>query len=68
MFDKPYKDEHTDAEMQQAEDRWNEVLDEIIWAFEFYVDDDRTYAGDKEWKRWEKGMQLFVKHFQSLWD
>jgi len=57
-------------------ERWNWILDEMIWTFEQIVsDDERTEmppAGD--WnkqdiheKRITNGLRLFGKYFQSLW-
>lgn len=47
-------------------DRWNWVLDEMIFAFEQTVEDD---IRDKETNnRVNNGLRLFGKYYRSLWD
>ena len=58
----------TDEESEQAVARWDYILGEIIWTFEFYIDDDAEYCSDEEWERWKAGMLLFTEYYQSLWD
>ena len=55
--------------------KWNEILDKIIFAFEWnimcdIVDDHRKLSIKEEainWKKHKDGMQLFVKYFRNLW-
>ncbi len=60
-------------------ERWDWVLDEMIWAFEQIVDDnsDAVYFQDgtldvKGWKAYNKridnGTRLFGVYFRGLWD
>ena len=82
-------------------EEWENVLDELIWTFEYVLDDgetinpfpslaknedfesyinrDRTEEETKEIEKWkernevleqrkEKGLQLFAKYYQHLWD
>lgn len=60
-------------------DRWNYVMDEMIFSFEHIVDDsweDEFFQGNKfnkdEYeqisKRIQRGLILFGKYYQSLWD
>ena len=58
----------TEEEIEKAMDTWEGILDKIIWAFEFYIDENSDYAGTKEWDRWKDGMNLFVEYYRNLWD
>lgn len=59
-------------------DRWNWVLDEMIWAFEqittdwepqFYTEHSADYEGRYyHQKRIDNGLRLFGKYYQGLWD
>lgn len=73
----PKKEEHDldDLFLQ----RWNWVLDEIIFAVGCYVDEsweDKYYMDDKfdkegwekEYNRIKNGMILFGKYYGALWD
>lgn len=48
-----------------TEQRWDEILDDMIFAFEFYgsgYDPDET-----QWQRAERGLQLFAEYLPALW-
>ena len=58
-------------------ERWDWVLDEMIYAFDCKANKDEVYmrfdikdrdAIDKEQDRISKGFRLFGKYFESLWD
>lgn len=64
-------------------DRWDYVLDEMIWAFEHAIIDDAQYyvikpdgtqgefdrkAQELDDERALKGRMLFAKYFNALWD
>ena len=46
--------------------RWDWVLDEMIWAFSFHLEED-TWP-EKYDKRMQNGFRLFGKYYQNLWD
>ena len=60
--------------------RWKEILDQIIWSFEYHLEDKEQNCYDpktktcdqerlkKELARCQKGFELFGKHFMHLWD
>lgn len=57
--------------------RWDHVLDEMIWAFSQYIESDEyppifyKDSGDIDWesrRRMERGLQLFGKYYMNLWD
>jgi len=91
---------------KDAEQRWNVIIDEMIWTFEYIMDPDKflnfpdelscrnrtdkqdvcdwiirdkTEREKQLWsiymtqcdtldKRKQRGLQLFAKHYESLWD
>ena len=52
--------------MAMTEEEWDELLDEMIWAFEYVSDDDFGLDDEKE-MRAQKAFELFGKHYRSLW-
>lgn len=47
------------------EERWNDILDMMIEAFEI----SRTqWQTKEETEKVHKGLELFAKYFQNLWD
>ena len=48
-------------------ERWEKKLDKMIVAFKMKLDDDMDYK-EKDWKKIRKGLKLFAKHFNNLWD
>lgn len=50
--------------------RWDYVLDEMIWAFQWVVESD--YLLDEDYQEYSErlsnGFRLFGKYYQSLWD
>lgn len=52
---------------------WHKVIDKMIWSFQ-YIANDRSSPGEsiekinKDSKRCQKGLELFGKYFQDLWD
>jgi len=57
--------------------RWDHVLDEMIWAFGQYIESEdyppifRSDSGDIDWestRRMERGLRLFGKYYMNLWD
>jgi hypothetical protein len=47
--------------------RWQMIIDKMILAFHYIVEDEMMYDTDKQ-KAVEEGLDLFRKHFFSLWD
>lgn len=47
---------------------WDQILDEMIFAYDFLGSERRWDSFDKkEWKRVESGLKLFAKYCTSLW-
>ena len=60
--------------MNLTMEKWYEVLDKMIFAFEWSLayDEDTNYKlSDKvkktNWAKYEEGMKLFSENFMSLW-
>ena len=49
-------------------DRWNWVLDEMIWAFEKIGKVPEEKDLEAQDKRMQNGFRLFGKYYQNLWD
>lgn len=51
-------------------EEWQEILDKMIFAFEWDCDEDRKYGrwDNEEYERVKEGHMLFGKFFQCLWD
>jgi hypothetical protein len=57
-----------------TEEKWNEIIDKMIFAFEWNLayENDENLDLDKKlqkanWKKYNEGMKLFSKHFRNLW-
>jgi hypothetical protein len=106
MFVKWHPDYAYTGNEKDAKQRWNAIIDEMIWTFEYIIDSDKFVnfpeelscinRSDKKdicswinrekterekylWsiylsqcdelnQRKQKGLELFVKHYESLWD
>lgn len=55
-----------------AESRYNYVLDEMIWAFEYILNRDYIDYMNEGWEelssRCDNGLLLFGKYYRGLWD
>jgi len=48
-------------------EKWKVILDDMIFALEFEINQwDKEYT-DKDFKRIQKGFKLFGKYFRDLW-
>ena len=64
-----YHEEPPARYANDVHDKWDWVLDEMIWAFECLNDDDKTWIFEKEEeKRMEHALMMFGKYFRGLWD
>ena len=55
-----------DIETNYLIDKWNGILDKMIYSFGKIMEDD--YFDNEEWERIQEGLDLFSKHYTSLWD
>jgi hypothetical protein len=62
---KGFSGEHHEGMGYTSRDAWNHILDEMIFTFDtlskgdFYIDENT--------ERVNNGLDLFAKHFKSLW-
>lgn len=49
-------------------DRWDYVLDEMIWAFNEIIADNDKINDKKDQKRISNALMLFGKYYRALWD
>jgi len=58
-------------EMDNAanKEKWNSIIDDMIFAFDYYANEKQFEypLNEKDDARAKNGMQLFAKHFESLW-
>ncbi len=49
---------------------WAEILDKMIFAFEFTVSDDKMFGkfDESEYEKCKEGLRLFGEYFHALWD
>lgn len=68
ISDRDYDSVDDESEHGYSIKRYNLVLDEIIFAFEFIKSGGMMeFEMDKEQDRAEKGLELFTKYFTSFW-
>lgn len=48
-------------------DEWREIIDKMIFAFEWYLDDDNWYKEGEEHDKAMDGFDLFGKWLLALW-
>ena len=51
--------------------QWNKILDSIIWAFDYSLNEEKIIQDEKEreknQRKYKKGMKLFSEYFEDLW-
>ena len=49
--------------------KWNDIMDKMIYSFGVIKNDGLFEKYDQdEWNRIQEGLDLFAKHYTSLWD
>ena len=55
-------------------EKWKKIIDKMIFSFQFVLDEEDLQTRwasskkiDKDYKKYEEGMNLFVKYFRGLW-
>ena len=63
-----------DLNFKRAKEKWDEILDKMIWSFEqaqdcyYDLNEDYTVRGSIAYQeRLEEGFALFGKYFRNLW-
>jgi hypothetical protein len=47
--------------------KWEKILDKMIWAFYLYISVDSLYWTEEQKQQINEGLKLFAEYFQSLW-
>ena len=55
-----------DIESTYLINKWNGILDKMIYSFGKIMED--AYFDNEEWEKIQEGLDLFAKHYTSLWD
>ena len=55
-----------DIESTYLINKWNGILDKMIYSFGKIMED--AYFDNEEWEKIQEGLDLFSKHYTSLWD
>lgn len=51
-----------------TEEKWNEIIDSMILAFELCIKDDNgDFMKNEDREKVEQGLKLFGEYFQHLW-
>lgn len=69
--DEAFADENNPSSF--TEDEWRAILDDIIYAFQFTLDQDsdtpyNQEQYEKNYKRHKRGLKLFSIYYMNLWD
>lgn len=57
-----------DEPMEKSIERWNGILDKMIYAFDVIIKDENFIEPVEVQERVDEGLKLFAKYFQTLWD
>lgn len=49
-------------------EKWQEILNEMIYGFYIYVVKDSLFWDDEDKKAWFRAKCWFIKYYESLWD
>ena len=49
-------------------EKWEKILNSMIYSFDIIVEDKILNLSDDEYKKFKKGLKLFVKYYFNLWD
>ena len=55
-----------EVETKYLVDKWDNIMDKMIYSFECIMQDNNLEIED--WDRVQEGLDLFAKHYTSLWD
>lgn len=62
-----FKERHFDHPCDITFEKWDEILDNMIFSFEYYAKDEWEPISNEDFKRVEKGMKLFSEYYGDLW-
>ncbi len=62
-----FKKRHYDHPCDITFEKWDEILDNMIFSFEYYAKDEWTPISDEDFERVKEGMKLFGEYYGDLW-
>lgn len=62
-----FKERHFDHPCDITFEKWNEVLDEMIFSLEYYARDEWKPISNEDFEKVEKGIKLFAEYYGDLW-
>lgn len=62
-----FKERHFDNPWDITFEKWDEILDNMIFSFEYYAKDEWKPISDEDFKKVEEGMKLFGEYYGDLW-
>lgn len=63
-----YDEEGNILNEEEGCQKWERILDKMIWAFYLYISADSLYRTEEQKQQINEGLKLFAQYFQSLWD
>ena len=57
-----------EVETKYLINKWNDILDKMIYAFGRIKEDNCLDISKDEWEKIQEGLDLFAEHYTSLWD
>lgn len=54
-----------ETKLPVSKDEWSDIIDSIIYSMDWIATDEEVFPEDPE--RIQRGLDLFGKHFRSLW-
>ena len=57
-----------EVETKYLINKWNDILDKMIYAFGRIKEDNSLDISKDEWEKIQEGLDLFAEHYTSLWD
>ena len=64
---KHFKERHFDHPCDITFEKWNEILDKMIFSFEYYANDKLEIVSEENFEKVEEGIKLFARYFGDLW-
>src|SRR5579864_412113 len=64
---KRFKEVGCEYPMDLTSEKWDKILDDIIYAMEISADDHKWYLDTTDDKRVNRGCKLFGQYFFNLW-
>lgn len=64
---KHFKERHFDHPCDITFEKWDEILDKMIFSFDYYANDKLEIISEENFEKVKEGMNLFARYFGDLW-